>query len=59
MKMLYKEENIPYEIFDITYDSNGCPLFLIYKNGEWIRMSAKHFTPHYTDLGYGKYGVIK
>ena len=59
MKMLHKEENIQYEIFDIAYDSNGYPLFLIYKDGQWIRVSAKYFTPRYVNLGYGKYGVME
>ena len=34
-----------YDIFDITYDKNGYPQFLIYTNGQWIRRSAKYFTP--------------
>ncbi len=36
-----------YEVFDITYDSNGYPLFLIYdrNKGEWVRESAKSFYP--------------
>ena len=54
MKMMHKEEGVSYEVFDITYDSDGYPLFLIYKDGQWIRMSAKHFTPCYVNLGYGR-----
>lgn len=32
-------------IYDISYDSNGYPLFLIYLNGQWERKSAKYFSP--------------
>jgi hypothetical protein len=41
-----KNNNETYEVFDIAYNKNGYPHFLIYKDGEWIRMSAKHFKPH-------------
>lgn len=34
-----------YEVFDITYDKAGYPHFLIYKYGQWVRLSAKHFRP--------------
>lgn len=34
-----------YQVYDITYDKNGYPHFLIYKNGQWLRLSAKHFRP--------------
>lgn len=33
------------KIYDISYNSNGFPLFLIYYEGQWIRKSAKHFKP--------------
>jgi hypothetical protein len=45
MQMLDKRDNKIYEVYDITYDSNGYPQFLVYKNGEWYRLSAKHFKP--------------
>lgn len=45
MTCLNSKDGEVYKIFDITYDSNGFPLFLIYKNGQWMRQSAKHFTP--------------
>lgn len=32
-------------VYDISYDSNGYPLFLIYEDGQWKRISAKHFEP--------------
>lgn len=46
MKVVYKEQVGIYDVFDITYDSNGYPLFLIYKDKQWVRMSAKHFIPY-------------
>lgn len=33
------------DVYDISYDKNGYPHFLIYKDGQWVRMSAKYFTP--------------
>lgn len=45
-----KEDNREYQIFDITYDQSGYPQFLVYKDGQWLRMSAKHFTPYYDVL---------
>lgn len=33
------------KIYDITYDKNGYPLFLIYEDGAWKRKSAKHYAP--------------
>lgn len=41
-----KDNNKKYEVYDITYDKAGYPHFLIYKDGQWIRMSAKHFRPY-------------
>lgn len=37
--------SVYYKVYDITYDNNGYPHFLIYENGEWKRVSAKHFRP--------------
>lgn len=45
MKIIEKETGMFYDIFDITYDKNGYPQFLIYTDGQWIRRSAKYFTP--------------
>lgn len=36
---------IYHKVYDITYDNNGYPHFLIYENGEWKRVSAKHYRP--------------
>lgn len=33
------------DVYDISYDKKGYPHFLIYKDGQWIRMSAKYFAP--------------
>lgn len=46
-EMIYQDENFPIivKIYDITYDKNGFPMFLIYHNGQWIRKSAKYFKP--------------
>lgn len=50
-ELVNKKDNKIYEIYDITYDKAGYPHFLIYKNGEWVRVSAKHFRPtDYTDI---------
>ena len=43
--LVYKKDNKIYEVYDITYDKAGYPQFLIYKDGEWVRKSAKHFRP--------------
>lgn len=45
MMVINKNNNKEYEIFDITYNNVGYPHFLIYKDSQWIRMSAKHFKP--------------
>ena len=41
----YKTRSQKVKIYDISYDSAGYPLFLIYINGQWVRKSAKHFRP--------------
>lgn len=45
MKMINKNNNRVYEVYDVAYDSKGYPHFLIYDDGQWKRMSAKHFVP--------------
>jgi hypothetical protein len=40
-----KINNMMYKVFDISYDKKGYPHFLIYKDNQWIRISAKHFRP--------------
>lgn len=34
------------EVYDISYDKKGYPHFLVYYDGQWIRRSAKCFTPN-------------
>ena len=43
MQVINKDDNKKYTIYNITYDKTGYPQFLIYKDGEWLRLSAKHF----------------
>ena len=33
------------KVFNVRDDKNGYPHFLIYENGEWKYVSAKHFVP--------------
>ena len=40
-----KDNNETYKVYDITYDNKGYPHFLIYKDNQWLRISAKHFRP--------------
>ena len=39
--------NLVVTVYDVTYDSNGYPLFLFYdrENHAWVRKSAKYFIP--------------
>ena len=43
--VINKNNNEKYEVFDIAYNSAGYPHFLVYKDGQWLRMSAKYFRP--------------
>lgn len=49
MTVVNKKNNEKYEVFDITYDKAGYPHFLIYKDEQWIRLSAKHLRPYTVD----------
>lgn len=59
-----KRNNKVYEVYDITYNKTGYPHFLIYKDGEWLRLSAKNFRPvdvvasseEYDTSSYSKFG---
>lgn len=46
MNLINKNSGKDYKVYDITYDKAGYPHFLIYKDGQWLRMSAKHFRPY-------------
>lgn len=64
LRLINKNDGKDYHVYDITYDKSGYPHFLIYKDGEWVRMSAKHFRPYSGyDFGqmlkeYSKTGVM-
>lgn len=45
MQMIVKETGETESVYDIKYDGSGFPHFLIYKDGQWILKSAKHFRP--------------
>lgn len=45
MTVINKNNNETYNVYDIQYNKSGYPRFLIYKDGQWLRMSAKHFKP--------------
>ena len=34
-----------YTVHNVLNDNNGYPMFLIYKDGQWLYRSAKHFRP--------------
>lgn len=46
MNVINKNNGKDYQVYDITYDNAGYPHFLVYKDGQWLRMSAKHFRPY-------------
>ena len=46
LNVINKNNEKNYKVYDITYDKAGYPHFLIYKDGQWVRMSAKHFRPY-------------
>lgn len=45
IKVADKKTNEILEVYDIKYDKNGYPHFLIYKNGQWLVKSAKNYKP--------------
>ena len=49
LNLINKDDGKEDKVYDITYDKTGYPHFLIYKDGEWVRMSAKHFRPYSTE----------
>ena len=47
--MKVREKDYPfnfYKVYDIKYDKNDYPYFLIYKNKQWTIISAKNFEPY-------------
>lgn len=45
MTVKEKSSGVLYEVYDIKYNKAGYPHFLIYKEGQWLMRSAKHFEP--------------
>lgn len=35
----------PVDVYDVKRDKNGYPHFLVYKDGQWIYLTAKLFEP--------------
>lgn len=46
MNVINKINGKNYMVYDITYDKAGYPHFLVYKDGQWLRISAKYFRPY-------------
>lgn len=44
-KVVHKLSKQKYTVYDIQYDASGYAHFLIYQDGQWVRLSAKHFEP--------------
>lgn len=45
VNVISKRTGRRFEVYNITYDKSGFPHFLIYKDGQWLTRSAKHFKP--------------
>lgn len=56
LNVINKDNGKDYKVYDIAYDKAGYPHFLIYKDGQWLRMSAKYFRP--LELCYSAGGDI-
>lgn len=52
MQLLNKKDATVYEIYDISYNDCGDPLFLIYKDKRWLRVHSMYFTPSYEPAFY-------
>lgn len=46
----YKKKSRWAQVLGTTYDSNGYPQFIVYDDGQWRRISAKHFRPAPDDV---------
>lgn len=46
MIVINKNNNEVHKVYDVTYDKAGYPHFLIYKDSQWLRISAKYFEPY-------------
>ena len=45
-KVKHKVSNSIHEVYDIQYDKCGYPHFLIYENGNWVKVSAEYYKPY-------------
>ena len=43
--VINKDSKEFYDVYDVSYDKKGYPHFLVFKDGQWLRLSAKHFCP--------------
>ena len=43
--VINKDDSLDYDVYDISYDKAGYPHFLVFKDNQWMRISAKHFRP--------------
>lgn len=43
--VIHKESKNIYTVYDVLYDASGYPHFIIYKDDQWLRISAKRFKP--------------
>ena len=43
--VILKETDDIKSVYDVRTDGKGCPHFLIYDDGQWKYMDAKHFKP--------------
>lgn len=50
MIVYYKETDEKVTVYDITYDKSGYPHFLIFEDGQWKRVSAKHYEPYHKNV---------
>lgn len=41
-----EDHSVIRKVYDVRNDNCGYPHFLIYENGEWKYVSAKHFVPY-------------
>lgn len=44
-KVIHKKSKEIYKVYDIQYDASGFPHFIVYQDGQWLRVNAKHFKP--------------
>ena len=45
MKLWNKTLHIYEPIYHISYDDDGFPLFLVYRDGKWLRVHGSELTP--------------